>query len=290
MILMFTNPSLFAGLEFDPAQHQTLLFVYVTVVFTALCTAYSTVNIPYMAMCPELTTDFHERTSLNGYFSGFQVLSTILGAGAALPIVGLFSDRNTGFLAMGIVFGVVMLVTALITVFTVREPEAPRPAGSLGIIRTYLEVFKNGPYVKILLSYVMLIVGITVISGIAIYYFKYIHRNEGMTTAALLILLVTAMVCIPISVLLAKRLGKKIVYGSGMLIMAVVLMIVFAWGHVKPVNFSLVMMLFLGIGLGFTFALPFAIIPDAIEYDYLRIGERREGAFYGVWTWAVKIG
>ncbi len=183
-----------------------------------------------------------------------------------------------------------MLVTALITVFTVKEPEVERPAGSLGIVRTYLEVFKNGPYVKILMAYVLQIAGITVISGIAIYYFKYIHRNEGMTTTALLILLVTAMVCIPLSVLLAKRLGKKLVYGSGMIIMAIVLMIVYSWGHLRPASFSLVMMFFLGIGLGFTFALPFAIIPDAIEYDYLRIGERREGAFYGVWTWAVKIG
>lgn len=290
IILVFTNPSLFAGRGFDPAQHQTFLLIYAAVVFTGACTAFSTVNIPYMAMCPELTADFHERTSLNGYFSGFQVLGTILGAGAALPIVGLFTDRNTGFLAMGIVFGFVMLVTALITVFTVREPEAPRPAASMGIIKTYLEVFKNGPYVKILLAYVLQLVGITVISGIAIYYFKYIHRNEGMTTAALLILLLTAMVFIPISVLLGKRLGKKIVYGGGMLIMAVVLMIVFAWGHLRPANFSLVMMFFLGIGLGFTYALPYAIVPDAIEYDYLRIGERREGAFYGVWTWAVKIG
>lgn len=50
------------------------------------------------------------------------------------------------------------------------------------------------------------------------------------------------------------------------------------------------MMFFLGMGLGPTFALPFAVIPDAIEYNYLRIRERREGILYGIWTWAVKIG
>jgi Na+/melibiose symporter-like transporter len=31
-------------------------------------------------------------------------------------------------------------------------------------------------------------------------------------------------------------------------------------------------------------------VADAIEYDYLRTGERREGAFFGIWTWGLKIG
>ncbi len=46
----------------------------------------------------------------------------------------------------------------------------------------------------------------------------------------------------------------------------------------------------MGVGFGFTYALPYAIVPDAIEYDYLMTGQRREGAFYGIWTWALKIG
>jgi glycoside/pentoside/hexuronide:cation symporter, GPH family len=50
------------------------------------------------------------------------------------------------------------------------------------------------------------------------------------------------------------------------------------------------MMFVTGIGFGFTYALPFAIVPDAIEYDYLQTGERREGAFYSIWTWGFKIG
>ena len=32
------------------------------------------------------------------------------------------------------------------------------------------------------------------------------------------------------------------------------------------------------------------MVPDAIEYDYLRTGKRNEGAFYGIWTFTLKIG
>jgi Na+/melibiose symporter-like transporter len=72
--------------------------------------------------------------------------------------------------------------------------------------------------------------------------------------------------------------------------LAASLMLLFFFGHTQGMNFTLVMMVFLGIGIGFTYAPPYAMVADAIEYDYLRTGERREGAFFGIWTWGLKIG
>jgi GPH family glycoside/pentoside/hexuronide:cation symporter len=188
-----------------------------------------------------------------------------------------------------VIFGVVMAVTALITVFSVKEPKTVRPA-HLDFLKTYLAVFKNKPYLLILCGYVMHIIAITSVSGIAIYYFKYIHGAEAKTTIAIVILLVTSMIIIPVSVMLSKKVGKKLVYGGGMAWVAAVLIILFFFGHKQPITFSYIMMFVMGIGFGFTYALPYAIVPDAIEYDYLKTGQRREGAFYGIWTWALKIG
>jgi GPH family glycoside/pentoside/hexuronide:cation symporter len=67
-------------------------------------------------------------------------------------------------------------------------------------------------------------------------------------------------------------------------------MTIFAFGHLLPVDYSLAFMLVAGIGLGFTAAMPWAIVPDAVEYDYLLSGERTEGSFYGMWTFSIKIG
>ncbi|MBN2223583.1 MAG: MFS transporter [Deltaproteobacteria bacterium] len=289
MALMFVNPSMLFGEGFQTLNNQIPLFLWVMVVYIVLCTTYSTVNIPYSSLTPELTTDYHERTSLNGYRFGFAVIGTLLGAGAALPIVGIFADKNVGFVAMGAIFGIVMSVTALITVFSVKEPEKVRPA-QMDFFKTYLAVFKNKPYLFILFAYVLHILAITAVSGIAIYYFKYIHGAEAKTTIAILILLGTAMLFIPVSVMLSKKIGKKLVYGGGMVWVAFVLMLLFLFGHKEPIAYSYIMMFVMGIGFGFTYALPYAIVPDAIEYDYLKTGQRREGAFYGIWTWALKIG
>lgn len=132
--------------------------------------------------------------------------------------------------------------------------------------------------------------GITILSGITIFYFKYVLGDEDKATLALLILLGTAMVTIPVSVVVSKRIGKRAAYAFGLLVIAAAVMVVFFWGHVLGIGFTLAMMFFTGIGFGFTYAMPYAMVPDTIEYDVLRTGERREGAYYGVWTWALKIG
>jgi len=286
MIIMFTNPSLVIGSGIS----QSVLFVYTMVVYIILCTTYSTVNIPYSSLGPELTTDYHERTSLNGYRFGFAGIGTLLGAGLALPIVAMAPDKNLGFVLMGTIFGAVLLVSTLTTVFSVKESDAVRPAQSMGFWKTYTEVFKNKPYLFILMSYILHILAITIASAIVIYYFKYILGAEGMTTYAMLILIGVAILFIPVSVAMSKKIGKKLVYGIGFIIMAVGLMVLFIIGHTMGVAFNLIMMAFMGIGMGFLYAMPYAIVADAIEYDYLRTGERREGAFFGIWTWGLKIG
>jgi len=72
--------------------------------------------------------------------------------------------------------------------------------------------------------------------------------------------------------------------------MAVGLMMMFFLGHTQGIAFNLIMMAFLGIGMGLLYAMPYAIVADSIEYDYLRTGERREGAFFGIFTWGLKMG
>jgi len=286
MIIMFTNPSLVLGSGIS----QPVLFIYTMVVYIILCTTYSTVNIPYSSLGPELTTDYNERTSLNGYRFGFAGIGTLLGAGLALPIVAMAPDKNLGFVLMGTIFGAVLLVSTLTTVFSVRESDAVRAANSMGFWKTYSEVFKNKPYLFILMSYILHILAITIASAIVIYYFKYILGAEGMTTYAMLILIGVAILFIPVSVAMSKKTGKKLVYGLGFIIMAVGLMVLFSIGHTQGVAFNLIMMAFMGIGMGFLYAMPYSIVADAIEYDYLRTGERREGAFFGIWTWGLKIG
>lgn len=281
MAFMFINPHL---------QNQTLLFIWGVTAFCLLNTAYTVVNIPYNSLTPELTPDYNERTSLNGFRFGFAVVGTIIGGVGSYAIIDMFETKDAGYAAMGILFGIVMMVSALITFFSVKESDKYPELKKENIIASFIKVFKNKPYNIILGVYVMHIIGLTIIMGVAIYYFKYIHNNEALVQTAMAVMLLTAFIFIPISVLVSKKTGKKIVYAIGLSVFALSAMILFLFGHLFPPSFSLGVMVFSGMGLGFTYVMPWAIVPDTIEYNYLVTGERTEGAFYGMWTFCTKCG
>ncbi|MBU2515262.1 MFS transporter [bacterium] len=281
MILMFTNPAF---------TSQQALFVWGVISFCLLCTAYTVVNIPYNSLTPELTQDFHERTILNGYRFSFAVIGTLMGAGLALPLISQFADKNTGYSVTGAIFGFVMMVTALITFFSVREKDNSKELNPESFLESYRSVFKNKPFLLILGVYTLHIIGLTITTGIVVYYFKYIHGDEAITTIAMLILLVTAMFIIPISVSMSKKIGKKATYCIGIIIFPLSILLLAFSGHHFGVQYSLVIMVIAGIGLGFLYVTPWAIVPDAIEYNYFLTGKKTEGAFYGIWTFGIKIG
>ncbi|MCB1325600.1 MAG: MFS transporter [Spirochaetales bacterium] len=285
MLFMFTNPG------FESAM---ALFFWASGAYMLLCTVYTCVNIPYNALTPELTADFDERTSLNGYRMIFAVIGTLIGAGTALPIISAFEDRTQGFMAMGAIFGTLMALSSLVPFFFVREPvraEAPKDKSMfMYLVHAYRDAFRNKPFLLILFPWAFNIVGFTVVTATLIYYFKYIYRDEASLTIALVVMLLTSMVFIPLSVLLSKRIGKKIVYLSGMSLLAASVLVFFAVGHKYGLNFAYIIMFTAGIGLSTHYVMPWAIVPDTVEYDYAKSGVRREGIYYGLWTFMIKLG
>jgi len=265
------------------------LTVWATIALCLLNTAYTIVNVPYASLTPELTKDYNERTSLNGYRFGFAVIGTILGAGVVLPLIGMAPTKGQGFLLVGIIFGVLMAVTSLITGLSVKEKHRSSEVPH-GFFKTYSAVFTNKPYLILLFTYALNLTGLNFLQGILAYYFKYVFRNEGLTTIAMLMLLVVAMLFIPVSVLVAKRIGKKRTYQICFAILAAVCLAIFFLGHRMPPAFTIVLMVFGGVGIGFGYVPPYAMLPDTVEVEAAKSGRRNEGAYYGIWTLMSKLG
>lgn len=290
MILQYTNPHI---------ESQLWLFIYMAVAYCLLTTAYTMVNIPYGSLTPELTHDFDERTTLNAFRMSFAVVGTFVGAGLVLRIAGAFSSPDTGWTAMAGIMGAVMLATAMITIFTVKEPKraVEEAKEQQGFFKTYAAAFKNRPFVMALSTYALHIAGTSVVQGALIYYFRYIYFNgvkspesDGAFTLALICLLAPALLFIPVWTLLSKKIGKKWSYNLGMGIVAVAVVVIFFFGRQLGMTFFYIVMAIGGIGFSTNYVMPFAIIPDAVELDYAQNGVRREGAFYGLWNFMNKVG
>lgn len=281
MILMFTAPNY---------ETQGQLFIWGAIMYCLLCTAYTLVNIPYGALTPELTTDYNERTVLNAYRMSSAVVGTLIGAGLVLPIVGMAATVKAGWTLSGTVMGAIMMVTGLITVFAVREPRHTEAPPQQNIFSSYAQVLSMKPFLTCLIPWTMHITGITIIQGALLYYYLYLYGSETGFQIALLALLLSSMVFIPIWTLISKRIGKKYSYNAGMLIVATAVSLIFIIGHRIPMELSYLIMAFAGLGFATQYVMPYSIIPDVVEYDYAENGIRREGVFYGLWTLTSKIG
>ncbi|GHV93444.1 sugar transporter [Spirochaetia bacterium] len=283
MWLFFTAP---------PTLSPVLLFLWAMVTLMLLNTAATVINIPYSSLTPELTGDYHERTSLNGYRFGCAVFGTIIGAAVVQPLTELFSSPRLGWSMTGLILGAVMAVTTLLTFLGTRERAhgaADIPAE--GFFSTYKGVFSNRPYVCLLFTYTLHIMGITFLQSILAYYTEYIYRRPDITPLAMMILLLTAMVFIPVSVLVSKKIGKKRTYQICFAIIASACMIIFFFGRLGGIGFFLALMAYAGIGVGFSYVAPYAMAPDTIDYVAVKSGgARKEGAYYGIWTFVSKLG
>jgi GPH family glycoside/pentoside/hexuronide:cation symporter len=268
-----------------------VLIVWASLTLMLLNTASTVINIPYSSLTPELTDDYHERSTLNGYRFGCAVFGTIAGAAAVLPLTGLFSTERLGWSMTGLILGAVMALVTLLTFFGTKEkPHTKADLPTQGFFSTYKDVFLNRPYVRLLLTYALHLMGLTFLQSILAYYTEYVYRRPDITPLAMMILLVTAMVFIPVSVLVSKKIGKKRTYQICFLIISSACMVIFFLGQAFGPNFFLIFMVYAGIGVGFSYVAPFAMVPDTIEFDAVNSKDRKEGAYYGMWTFVSKLG
>jgi GPH family glycoside/pentoside/hexuronide:cation symporter len=98
------------------------LFGYYVLIGILFNIAYTTVNLPYTALTPELTQDYNERTSLNSFRFAFSIGGSILSlilyilASAAYP-----DDPRTKYIVVGIICALISVVSILWCTLRIQE-------------------------------------------------------------------------------------------------------------------------------------------------------------------------
>jgi GPH family glycoside/pentoside/hexuronide:cation symporter len=285
LVLTFSSPNI---------DTQSGKFAWILVIYCLLNLAYTLVNIPYSALTPELTNDFREQTVLNGYRMSFAVVGTITGAVVTKILVdgigGALGNQAMGWTLTAVALGAIAAASTFVTILTIREQDPGPVKGKSKVFRAYVEVLKTAPFRHVIGAYGLHMTGVLVIQTSLIYYFRYVYRDEGLFTIALAALLVMALLLIPVWVKVSHSIGKKWAYNAGMAIVIVVMLVFFFLGARLPAWFAVVIFAVGGIGLSTNYVMPFSLMPDVVEYGYAESGVRREGVFYGLYTFTSKVG
>ncbi|MBI5116031.1 MFS transporter [Candidatus Poribacteria bacterium] len=273
-----------------PLGSSSTIFVYLTITTLIFYTGRTVFETPYLALAPELTLDYNERTKLSGYK---QLLGTLGDAqGAILPLV-LFSvlheQRRTAHFVYGLIGCAMMIALSALTRWgTFEKPNHARQA-AVSVKESFKAVARNRPYLIFIFTGTLATISNNIVTYLVLFITKYWFLDESLATKFFTVFFIGAVCSVPFWMWISNALGKKWSFimnltGYGLLLAGI--FIIPRTAHTLVTVF----MFFAGMFNVGMWILSGAISPDIIEWDEYHTGKRREGVYSGVWTFVYKAG
>lgn len=268
-----------------PFENPWMLAGYYALAYFCFDSLFTLVSMPFMALTPELTQDYDERTSLTSYRMAFSLLGSLVAFVVPLMMIGEMRPGNVDkVFRMGLIFGAACALPLLFTVFGTRErPEyasQPQP----GLRDSLNAVRRNRPFWFATGIFLFTWTAVDIIQAMLLFFLKYRMNLAAESDLVAAAVFVTALIVLPFWVWAAQKTDKRKSYVWGMLFFASVMIVLI---FVDPsLGFAAVLSLaaLAGVGISAVHVLTWAIIPDAVEVDELQSGARHEGMFYALVT------
>lgn len=268
-----------------PFESQWALVAYYALAYFIYDAILTVVSMPYVALTPELTQDYDERTSLTSYRMVFSLLGGLIAFVVPLMIIGTMRPENTDRVFwMGVIFGLVSALPLLFTFFGTREKEEYASQPQPDLREQIRAVRGNRSFWFAAGIFLFTWTSIEIIQNMLLLFLKYRMQLEEESDIVAGAVFITAIIVLPFWVWISKKTDKRKSYIYGMLFLSAVMIVLI---FVNPsLGFSVVILLacFAGIGVSATHVLTWAMIPDAVEVDELESGARHEGMFYALVT------
>jgi glycoside/pentoside/hexuronide:cation symporter, GPH family len=287
---------MFAGPNLGPGGKLT--YAYIT--YALMLMSYTVINVPYSSLLGVISPSSRTRTvaasfRFVGAFAGALLISLFVR-----PLVKYLGAGNEprGFQLTMAIFAVVSVLMFWITFATTRERVLP-PAGQQTNVKEELrELFRNWPWVMLLIASVFSTTFGALRSGSTLFYYKYVVGDDGspilfgqldrstvfLTSGALGLVFGTA--CLgPI----ARRIDKKH-YAAVLSTLTGVCFIAFFFLPKEAFALQLTLNVVAQLCAGPTSALTWALYGDVADYGEWKFGRRSTGLVYSASLFAIKTG
>ncbi|EGG23475.1 hypothetical protein DFA_05608 [Cavenderia fasciculata] len=292
---------LYCALWYVPNTEETwakVLYYQVVVIFLSI--AYTCVAIPYSAMNAEISDDYDERTSLAGMRMISLMLGGVISSFAHSLLIKSFKkdvggqeviEYQKGYLLSGGIWGFIMMIPLAITFFGTRNirQQTTKSESHVPFFKGLVVMLSNRAFVTVTLLYFFCQIAVQFVQNNLLLYCTYVGDAEDEFPYILGTLQVSVAVFIVIWGKISTKIGKKTVYYiGGAFLMAAFISLYFIPKGSKYALWGVAA--FGGIGVAVAFLIPMSMLPDVVELDELKTGERREGIFYSLFLFFQKMG
>ncbi len=271
-----------------PPFSQFGLAVYYAATFIVFDTAFTVVHVGYNSLTPELTSDYDERSSLNGYRMVFSIGGT-LGAIILATVLGWFiTDSRLLFLILGVGLGLASIIPPLIVFNITHEKPSEEQPEPLSWWQSMKMTLSNQPFRLVMGLYLLSWTTASILAAMLVYFANYRLRVPEQANYFVLLAEGSAILFIPIWVWVAKKLDKRRAFIIGSLTWIVVLLGISAL-PADAIGLAYLLAALSGSGIASAYVLPWSMLPDIIEHDQLQTGQRREGSYYAFASFFQKL-
>jgi glycoside/pentoside/hexuronide:cation symporter, GPH family len=271
-----------------PGLGQLGLAIYYALVFILFDTAFTLVHVGYNSLTPEMTSDYDERSSLNGYRMVFSISGT-LGAIILATVLGWYiKDQRLLYGLIGFILGLVAMIPPLVVFSITRERPAEELPEPLPMRQAIQSTLSNYPFRLVMGLYLLSWTTASILAAVLIYFATYYLRVPEQANYFVLLAQGMAILFIPVVVWLSRRLDKRRAFILGAATWIAVFLGIFSL-RADQVTLGYVLAALSGLGIATAYVIPWAMVPDIIEYDQLRTGQRREGSYYSFASFFQKL-
>ena len=279
------------GLYTTPDLSGTPLLIYLSAMLLVFATSYTMFNIPYIAMAVELTPSYHERTQLMSFRVVFSSFGSLVGLTLGPALLAWWGATRAGHARMAWVLASIAVVSLVVCVWSLRHaPRTTQPLQQPPLKQQLRSALENVPFLWLMTAKLVYFLSLALSVSTLAYFTKHVLQvSDGLMGLYLGFQSVVLILSQPFWLYVARRWGKR----NGYIVAAALYGVAhFSWwfaGPGEPTSLIFLRSLFIGVAGGGTFLLTQAMLPDALEYDYLRTGLRREGAFTGLYVLVEKL-
>ncbi|WP_105616504.1 MFS transporter [Vallitalea okinawensis] len=278
-ILTFTVP--------DLGGTAKLIYAYVT--YIGLGMIYTIVNTPYSALSSSITQEPVERSNLSVIRMLFAMASTAIVIIGMPILIDIFGQDNPaqGYQYTMIVFAILAVILMLFSFMTTRERYSSPATTEKFKFSEIKTLYKNNRPLLIISLFFFLTMSRGAIGQAAgLYHLQYVLNRMDLFTVFGMIALSVTFVSVLFVPLLSKKWDKKTLVMVGLVI-----------SFIRPIAYfsTSVPLIIAGnvlgaIGNGIITGLLWGLVPDIVEYNEYKAGERKEGIIFSMIGFSLKMG
>ncbi len=275
-----------------PTNSIVALYIFYLLMYCLFSTGFTILMVPYNGLLPDMIDDYATRSR----FSSVRMIWSTLGSMVCgLVPTFLIKDNldTSAYLKCAIIFGVLFLITSLVTFSgTWERQKEPVKTSLKESFPQSISVFRSRSFKLFIGIYLFGQCGMDFVSGMAVYYVDDVLNGygNGYFTYLMAVLLIAQLTGMLIFAPIMSRTSKKltILIGAPIRLIGTLGLLAFSYegANIVPI---LAMTALIGLGNAATVSAIFAIMADMAEVDELITSIHRPGIVSGMATFARKI-